>query len=257
VAVAGAGGRLGSSLVGAFLADPRFALTGALVRPGSGRAGKPVPGAPGDLHYREALASGARIAVLVEASRADAVAARAAEAVRREAALLVAVTGLGAEARAALDEAARRVAVLEAPNLSLGALVLVEVVRLAARRLAEWGVEIVETHHAAKRDRPSGTALWLARQVASARPARAAEPATSAAPGGCSSAPGEVAIHSLRVGTAPGEHRVRLGGPGEHLEFVHVVETREAFARGALGATAWLATAPAGRYTMEDILDAL
>lgn len=256
VAVAGAGGRLGATVLRALSADPRFTLSGALVRPGSPLAGRPVPGGSGGLHYAESLSAGARPRVFLDASRAAAVPEHAALAAERGSALLVAVTGLAPEASAALESAARRVAVLEAPNLSLGALVLGELVRLAARRLSAYDVEIVEAHHAGKRDSPSGTALWLARQAAAGRGGAPARVVPGRSGSGARES-GEIGIQSVRAGTTPGEHRVRLGGPGEHLELSHVAESREAFASGALRAIAWLASAPTGRYTMEDIREPL
>ncbi len=254
VAVAGAAGRLGSALVQSFLADRRFTVVAGLVRPGSERAGHPIAGGPATLRYTADLVPAGKLAVLVEASRPEAVAPRAAAAAQRGAALLVAVTGLSAATQEALEVASRAVPILIAPNLTLGAAVLARLVRIAAKELADFDLEISETHHAAKRDSPSGTALWLAREAAAARGWDGDSGLVLGRSGPGPRGERQIGLHSLRAGTAPGEHRVRLGGRGEHLELVHVAESREAFAMGALRAASWLASAPAGRYNLGDIV---
>jgi 4-hydroxy-tetrahydrodipicolinate reductase len=233
VAVAGAAGRLGSTLVARLDRDDRFELTSCLERPGSPHVGKRVfPQAAGGPVFSGADGDWGEPQVLIDASVTEAVAGHAARAAATELALLVAVTGLGEETTAALDRAAEVIPVLVAPNLSLGVTLLVRLAREAAKSLPSFDVEIAEVHHTAKR-----VARW-GRQGATGPRAAA-----------------EIGIHSLRAGTAAGEHRVWLGGPGEHLELTHVAESRECFAAGALEAVAWLAAAPPGRYNMEDVID--
>jgi 4-hydroxy-tetrahydrodipicolinate reductase len=151
-------------------------------------------------------------------------------------ALVAAATGLDAATEEKLEALASKAAVLRAPNLSLGIAVAERFLRtlpLAAREA--WTADVVEHHHAAKRDAPSGTALALRRALGAAGPA--------ARPGG------EVAIHSIRAGTVPGTHRIVFSGEGETLEIVHTVYDRGVFARGALRAVRFLHGRPAGRYT--------
>jgi 4-hydroxy-tetrahydrodipicolinate reductase len=255
VAVAGAAGRLGGAVLRRLAADPRFHVAASLVRTGSPLVGQSV--ALDLIHVPEFTADteGWRNArVLFDASRAEAVRVHAEQAAAGGVGMVVAVTGLPPAAIQALDAAAKRVPVLVSANLSLGVAVLAQLVREAARRLPGYDVEIVEAHHAAKKDAPSGTALWLAQEAAAARQ----WPWPTAAHSGRGGASGprpkqEIGIASLRAGTVTGEHRVWLGGVGEHLELVHVAESRDCFASGALEAMAFIAGASAGRYTMEDV----
>lgn len=122
-------------------------------------------------------------------------------------ALLVGTTG----ALPDLTAYARRAPVAVVPNFSAGVPVLLDLVREAVSRLPGWHVEVVEAHHAAKRDAPSGTAKRLLEAIGAPAP-----------------------THSLRVGDTVGEHTVWLAGPGERLEIKHVATRREVFAIGAL-----------------------
>ncbi len=168
-------------------------------------------------------------------------------------ALVSGTTGLGDEGRAALDGAAARVPVLWEPNMSLGVHVLAGLVEQAARALAEWDAEIVETHHRAKVDAPSGTALRLAEAVRHARDR--ASPLVHGRQG-CPGprASGEIGMHALRGGDVIGDHAVHLLGGGERLELAHRATHRDVFAHGALRAARWIAGRAPGRYGLRDVL---
>ena len=133
---------------------------------------------------------------------------------------------------------AARGRLLWAANFSLGVNIMLELAAAAGRLVRGRGFDaaIVESHHAAKQDAPSGTALAVA---------RAAEP-TFGAP---------IPIASVRVGHVPGRHELILDGPFEQLRLVHDARDRRVFAEGALAAATWLAghRAP-GVYTMQDVL---
>lgn len=135
------------------------------------------------------------------------------------------------------------VAVLHAPNFSLGVAVLARLVRDAARALPGYDVEVVELHHSAKRDAPSGTALRLVDGLG---------PVVSGRQG--PRVPGEVGAHAVRGGDIVGEHTVYLCGPGERLQLGHVATHRGVFAAGAVHAARWLVGRPPGRYAIEDAL---
>jgi len=256
VAVCGAAGRLGGAVLRKLAADTaRFHVTASLVRADSALVGQSV--ALDLLQVPEFTADTGtwrNPRVVFDASRADAVAQHAEQAARDGVGLVVAVTGLPPAAIHALDEAAGRVPVLVSANLSLGVAVLARLVREAAQRLPGYDVEIVEAHHTAKKDAPSGTALWLGQEAARSRGWPWPETARTGRHGETGPRPSkEIGVSSIRAGTVTGEHRVWLGGPGEHLELVHVAENRDAFASGALEAIAFIAGASPGRYTMEDV----
>jgi 4-hydroxy-tetrahydrodipicolinate reductase len=195
----------------------------------------------------------ARADVVVDFSAASATQSLAAMAARAGSAIVSGTTGLDEGARRSLDEAARRVPVLWEPNTSAGVHVLSELVARAAGALADWDVEIVEMHHNAKTDAPSGTALRLAQSVAGARSAATRlVHGREGTPG--PRVPAEIGVHALRGGDVVGEHVVYLVGGGERIELVHRATSRDVFAHGALRAARWIHGRPPGRYTMRDVL---
>lgn len=154
--------------------------------------------------------------------------------VERGAALVSGTTGLSAEQRGALAQASGSIPVLWAANFSLGVAVLEELVERASAALAAWDCDIVETHHAHKKDAPSGTALALGE---------------AAGRGGA-----EPRYASLRAGDVVGEHLVQFTGTGERLELVHRATSRDVFARGALHAALRLKGREAGAWRLRDLL---
>ena len=195
----------------------------------------------------------ARAEVVVDFSAPGATLALAPIAAAAGSALVSGTTGLGDDAREALDRAASRVPVLWEPNMSLGVHVLTELVSRAASALADWDAEIVETHHRAKVDAPSGTALRLADTVLRARPAATRLVHGREGKSGAREA-GEIGMHALRGGDVVGDHAVHLLGGGERLELVHRATSRDVFAHGALRAAQWILGRPPGRYTLRDVL---
>ena len=197
--------------------------------------------APGDVVVDFSGPEGAREA-------AEACAARAAG-------LVSGTTGLGPEGEDALRKAAERVPVLRASNFSLGVLALRRALDAALAALPrDWDIEIVERHHRQKVDSPSGTALTLAREAARRRdlPDRALRFGREGRVGARPAE--EIGVHAVRGGTWVGDHTVLLAGAGEWLELRHVAQDRAAFARGALAAARFVASAPAGLYTLDHLI---
>jgi 4-hydroxy-tetrahydrodipicolinate reductase len=168
--------------------------------------------------------------------------------------VLVGTTGLSAEALAAWKALASKGphSVLIAPNTSLGVLVMARAVALAAAPLARAGfdIEIVETHHRAKRDAPSGTARFLADAV------RKTSPSLSVSMGPRPAGPrsdGEIGMHSVRGGGVFGEHDVRCLGQDEEVTLSHRAFSRALFASGALTLSSWLAKRPPGLHSLDDV----
>lgn len=153
----------------------------------------------------------------------------------RGTALVSGTTGLSEAQRAAIADAAGRIPVLWAANFSLGVAVLSELVERAAAALPGWDCDIVEAHHAGKKDAPSGTALALGE---------------SAGQGGALAR-----YASLRAGDIVGEHIVQFAGVGERIELIHRATNRDIFARGALHAAGKLHGRAPGVYRLRDLLN--
>lgn len=155
-------------------------------------------------------------------------------------ALVSATTGLSAETEARIAKLAARAPVLRARNLSPGIAVLSALLRaLPPGARALYDADVVEHHHAAKKDAPSGTAVALAELLHGVGTERRS---------------GGIATHSIRGGTAPGTHEVVLSGEGEVLTLGHWVHDRAVFARGALRAARFLHGRKTGLYSFEDAL---
>jgi 4-hydroxy-tetrahydrodipicolinate reductase len=264
LAVFGITGRMGQSILRALHEEPRWCLSGALASAHSSRLGEDAgtAGAPCGVRITAdpaaALtdAAGRKAAVAVDFSSPEALPRHAAACAAAGVPLLVGTTALPAHCRAALTQAATVIAVLVAPNTSLGVGVLAELARFAARALpASFDVEICEAHHRMKRDAPSGTALALGEAVAQARGQALSEVAVYDRHGPAAPrAPGSIGFAVLRAGDIVGEHTLIFAGPGERLEITHRATERDVFARGALKAAEWLAGRPAGTYSMQDVL---
>ena len=198
--------------------------------------------------------------VLVDFSVPDALQASLDRAVSAAIPILVGTTGLQPDHHSAIEQAARRIAVIQAPNTSLGINLLRDLVEQAAARLGpEWDIEILEMHHRNKVDAPSGTALMLGQSAAKGRGSTLQALSRFDRIGEHPHArePGTIGYASLRGGSVAGEHVVILAGQGERLELGHRADSRMIFARGALAAARFLVGKPAGLYSMRDVIGAL
>jgi 4-hydroxy-tetrahydrodipicolinate reductase len=221
IAVCGASGRTGSRIAALAAVDPRFHL---LARVGRAQAAE---------FEDEAGACGA----VIDFTTPDSCVRFAAACGRNKVPFVTGTTGLSVVQRAQVAAASRKTAVFMAPNFSRGVTMLLHLAAEAARRLPDYDAAIVETHHKAKKDAPSGTALRLAQAVAEGRRSDAAVPTSS-----------------LRVGGVVGDHTLTLAGPFERLTLAHAADSRDAFALGALEAALWTARKKPGLYDMLDLM---
>jgi 4-hydroxy-tetrahydrodipicolinate reductase len=168
--------------------------------------------------------------------------------------VLIGTTGLDDFAGRRIAAAAEKIAVLRAPNTSLGVALLANLVERAASVLGpEWDIEIAETHHRMKADAPSGTALALGEAAAKGRgTALKAERGRNGT--GLTRESGTIGFASLRGGTVAGDHDVLFLGPDERVILSHRAENRMLFARGALAGARFLLGRPAGLYSMQDVI---
>lgn len=167
-------------------------------------------------------------------------------------AIVSGTTGLDDAAKAALDVASAKCAVLWEPNMSVGVHVLASLVEKAMEALGpSFDVEVVEVHHRAKVDAPSGTAYRLGDVVKNARAGRYVH-GREGRPG--ARKPDEVGMHAVRGGDVIGDHTVFFFGDGERIELTHRASSRDLFAHGAVRAAGWIAGKPAGKYRLGDML---
>jgi len=251
IVLVGADGRMGRAIEAAAATD-RDATIAARVDHGGARRADSPDGANAARGLADVVRDGD---VVVDFSAPDGFRAAAEVCRARALPLVTGTTGLGKDDDALLDEVAKRAPVLRSANFSLGVLALRAALRAALDSLpATWDIEIVERHHRAKVDSPSGTALALAQDAARQRGLgeEAFRHGRSGRVGPRQTS--EIGLHSVRGGSWIGDHAVLLAGAGESLELRHVAEDRTAFAHGALAAARFLATAPPARYALEDLL---
>lgn len=257
LALLGATGRMGGALARLASTDRRFRITAAVASVGVGRSLGEVHGVAGlAVTVQPKLSPEAAFDVLIDFSRPQALVEALDACVERGAALVTGTTGLDAGQQAQVDEAARRIAVCQAANFSVGVNLCLALARTAARSLGEdWDAEIVEAHHRHKVDAPSGTALALGREIADARGRELPADGVFARHGHTGERPrGSIGFAVVRGGDVVGEHRVLLLGEGERVEIAHVATSRDIFAAGALRAAAWLHGRPPGHYGMAQVL---
>ncbi len=168
--------------------------------------------------------------------------------------IVVCTTGLSGEQQQLLANAAQHIPVLYAANTSTGVALLQQLVSLASAALPQADIEIIEAHHSAKRDAPSGTALALGASAAAGRGSQLAD-LSAGIRGDQEREPGSIGFAVIRAADIIGEHTVMLGQTGERIELTHKVSDRRVFALGALRAAQWLERQEKGLYTMADTLD--
>lgn len=261
VAVHGAAGRMGKTLIqlihGASDLELCAAVDGqdcpVLGRDAGELAGVGTLGWPISGHV-ESIASAD---VVIDFSLPVAVDALLEQVARLQRPLVLATTGLSQAQWRRVDEVAREVPLVAAPNYSVGVVVLYHLAERASALLADFDLEIIEMHHRHKVDAPSGTALGLLDAAAKGRGIDGRANAVYGREGHTGARSQEqIGVMTLRGGDVIGDHTLMLAGPGERLELTHRSTDRGLFARGALRAARWVATQkPGRRYTMRDVLN--
>jgi 4-hydroxy-tetrahydrodipicolinate reductase len=170
--------------------------------------------------------------------------------------LVLGTTGLSAEQIKKVDEAAKKIPVIQATNMSVGMNLLFELVGQVAGKLGdEYDIEIVEAHHRFKKDSPSGSAMTLAERIAAATNKKFPDCLETGRKGKeALRKKGNIGIQAIRLGDTVGEHSVMFGTLGETVTISHSAHSRDTFASGAIKAASWLVGKNAGRYSMADVL---
>jgi 4-hydroxy-tetrahydrodipicolinate reductase len=253
VLVVGALGRMGRCVRSALESESSLVLAAAL-------EGKEHPELGARLEHGvvvsdDVVAAMAACDVAIDFSIPSATLAAASAAADAGVAYVTGTTGFSPAEAEAFDALGARIPIVRAANFSLAVNTLVWLVRAAAQRLGpDYDAEIVELHHAGKRDAPSGTALRLADAIAEGRDEAGAVVLERAGEVGVRRV-GAIGVQALRGGDNTGEHTVMFIGRGERLELVHRSQTRDHFAAGAVRAAAWLAGRAPGVYSVEQIFD--
>ena len=218
IIICGAKGRMGRTLVACVQSDPELQLAGETdlgddLAKIIGRADAIV-----DFSVREATATVAKLA-------AD-----------HKKALVIGTTGHGDNEKAVVRAMAKAIPIVWSANFTTGVNALFWMTQKVAEIVGnDWEAEVVETHHTAKKDAPSGTAKKLQEILKQVRGK-------------------DAPAHALRIGDAVGDHTVTFGTTGERIELTHRASSREAFARGALRAAKWAVRQKPGLYDMQDVL---
>ena len=259
--VAGAGGRMGRTLIHAIAATDGVALAGAVEGPGSAVIGRDAGelaglGANGVMVEAEIEPLLSNADGLLDFTIPAATIAFAELVARKGLVHVIGTTGMSGENDKLIAEAARRAVIVKSGNMSMGVNLLAALVKRVAKTLdADFDIEILEMHHNKKIDAPSGTALMLGRAAADGRGIALEQHSQRGRDGETGARRrGDIGFASLRGGTAAGDHMVIFAGPAERLELNHRAEDRMIFARGALKAALWARGKKPGLYSMMDVL---
>ncbi|WP_417359790.1 4-hydroxy-tetrahydrodipicolinate reductase [Gallaecimonas pentaromativorans] len=256
IAILGANGRMGRALIRALAADPKAELASAQVRPGNSLIGVDAGSLAGIDALGVNLGTDIRGDVVIDFTSPQNTALVAADCAKHGRALIVGTTGLDGAQKAALADAANKVPVVFAPNMSVGVNLLLGLVELASKVLGDTvDIEVLEAHHRHKKDAPSGTALALGEAAAKAL----SRDLKDCAVYGREGITGErdrqtIGFATVRAGDIIGEHTVLFAGDGERIELTHKAHNRDTFATGALRAAHWVAGKGPGLYDMKDVL---
>ena len=265
VAVAGASGRMGVALIAAIEASTDLELVGALDAPGSAALGGPASTANSHgsdrVRVTDDIRAGLATAqVLIDFTRPEGTLAHLVICRELGVKMVIGTTGFNDADKAEIARQAGGLAIVMAPNMSIGVNVVLNLLDSAARALDDgFDIEIIEAHHRHKLDAPSGTALKMGEVVAAATGRDLETHAVYAregfsSPGGGARDARAIGFSSIRGGDIVGDHTVLFAGNGERIEITHRSSSRATYAEGSLRAVRFLATRTNGLYGMNDVL---
>jgi 4-hydroxy-tetrahydrodipicolinate reductase len=260
ICMAGAAGRMGRRILELAAASDDIEIGGALEMPAvagtsfnvGGESGKTIPVTVS----ADAAAELAKSDVLIDFTGPEACIANVKAAAEAGKAAVVGTTGLNAEQKAVLAECAKKIAIVHAPNMSVGVNLLFKLTREVAGILGlDYNVEITEIHHNQKKDSPSGTAVRLGECAADGLGLDYKADTVHGREGLVGKRPvREIGMHAIRGGDVVGEHTVSFFGQGERIELTHKAHNRDNFAKGSLVAARFAVKAKPGIYDMQDVL---
>ena len=260
IAVAGASGRMGRMLLEAILASGDAQVAGALDVPGSPALGSDATaflGRDSGVLVTSDLQQGLQnTQYLIDFTRPEGTLAHLAVCRQLGVKMVIGTTGFTEEQKAQIAEAAQDIAIVMAPNMSVGVNVTLKLLDMAARALSTgYDIEVIEAHHRHKVDAPSGTALKMGEVIASALGRDLKDCAVYAREGVTGERdPSSIGFATIRGGDIVGDHTVLFAGTGERIEITHKSASRDTYAQGSMRAVRFLAQQKTGLFDMFDVL---
>ena len=260
IAVAGASGRMGRMLIEAILGAEDTVLAGALGTPSSPAIGTDAAsflGKPSGVIIQSDLSAGlAGADFLIDFTRPEGTLKHLDYCAANGVKLIIGTTGFDEAGKAAIAEAAKKTAIVFAPNMSVGVNVTMKLLELAAKSFSHgYDIEIIEAHHRHKVDAPSGTAIKMGEVIAQALGRDLKDVAVYAREGVTGERdPSSIGFATVRGGDIIGDHTVLFAGIGERIEITHKSSSRVTYAHGSLRAARFLADKTTGLFDMQDVL---
>ena len=261
IAIVGAAGRMGKTLIEACHADESSVLSAATVSQTSSLAGADAGELAGvgknEVTLVASLDDAAEFDLLIGFTTTDATMAHLDWCVANNKSIVIGTTGFSDDQKERIQQAGQTIPVVFAPNMRVGVNLCFKLLDMAARVLGDTvDVEVIEAHHRHKIDAPSGTALGMGEVLANALDRDLKECAVYGREG----VTGErdrktIGFETIRAGDIVGEHTVMFADIGERIEITHKASSRMTFAKGAVRAANWLVGKPASVYSMQDVLD--
>ena len=260
IAIAGASGRMGRMLIEAVLNAPDCELAGALDIVGNPSlgldAGAFLGRNTGVIITSDVSAGLARAQVLIDFTRPEGTMAHLRVCRELGVKMVIGTTGFQETDKAELAQAAQSLAIVWAPNMSVGVNVTLRLLEMAAKALSTgYDIEVIEAHHRHKVDAPSGTALKMGEVIAQALGRDLKDCAVYAREGHTGERdPSSIGFATIRGGDIVGDHTVMFAGTGERVEITHRSGSRSNYAQGSLRAARYLAERSSGMFDMFDVL---
>ena len=261
IAIVGVSGRMGLSLIKAVLLSTQARLTVAVSRPESPTIGKDAGelagiGVIGVPVSNDLAAVTDEFDVLIDFTRPDASMEIIEICRKANKKLVIGTTGYSADQKAMISAAAQDIAIVMAPNMSVGVNLSLKLLEIAAKVMGDYtDIEVIEAHHRHKIDAPSGTALRMGEVVAKALGRNLKDCAIYGREGNTGERDRKtIGFSTIRAGDIVGEHTVMFADEGERLEITHKASSRMTFANGAVRAAVWLGDKQEGLFDMQDVL---
>ncbi len=261
IALVGVSGRMGLSLIKAAALAPQAELTVAVSRPESLAIGKDAGELAGISSLGVTVTDNLSVAVeqfdvLIDFTRPDAAMKYLETCCQAGKKVVIGTTGFSEAQKAAIAEAAQDIAIVMAPNMSVGVNLSLKLLEMAAKVMGDYtDIEVIEAHHRHKIDAPSGTALRMGEVVAAALGRNLQDCAIYGREGDTGVRDRKtIGFSTIRAGDIVGEHTVMFADEGERLEITHKATSRMTFANGAVRAALWLADKDNGLFDMQDVL---